>query len=295
MIEPMLAKLTDQEVNLTGTWISEPKLDGERIIATFDNEKINLWTRRHIQVSYKFPEIIESLKAIKDHQWVLDGELAVSGGFRRLLKRNVEDKTKINILSKKIPATYHIFDLLQWNGKDFTSKSLIQRKKILIQNIKPQHRLGIVPFRMVSNSTLKEHFQEYVQQGFEGMVLKNALSTYEPGKRSGEWLKIKREETVDVQVIGATKSTGSIAFGALILEKDGKYYGKVGTGFSDQERRNILNYLKENKGPHRETIPPELEADVLITTKPLLAEIKELEEIKGKPRAPVWVRFRWSV
>jgi DNA ligase-1 len=38
---------------------------------------------------------------------------------------------------------------------------------------------------------------------------------------------------MDVNMIGATKSTGSIVFGALILEKDGSYFGKAGTGFSD--------------------------------------------------------------
>lgn len=293
MTEPMLAKLTSIHVKLTGNWIIEPKFDGERIIAIRDGLKIGLWTRRHIQVAYKFPEIIESLKKIKDHHWILDGELTISGGFRRLLKRNVEDKIKIDILSRRIPATYHIFDIIQWDKEDLSQTTLVRRKKLLIDNIKPFDRIRIVPFQIVANSTLKKQFEAYVNQGYEGAVLKNAVSTYEAGKRSGEWLKIKKEETADVYVIGATKSTGSIPFGALILEKDGKYFGKVGTGFSDQERSEILNYLKENRGPQRETIPPKLNSDVLITTKPLLAEIKELEEIKGKPRAPVWLRFRW--
>ncbi len=296
MIEPMLAKLTSPEVNLTGSWISEPKYDGERIIAARKDNEISLWTRRHLQVSKKFPEIIKALKeSIKSDDWMLDGEMTVSGGFRTLLKRNVEDKLKISILSKKIPATYNIFDILTWKGEDLTQKPLVERKRILIKALHSDDRTRIVPFKIVDNQTVKDHFTEYRDQGYEGAVLKNTSSKYESGKRSGQWLKIKREDTVDVHVIGATKSTGSIAFGGLMMERNGKYFGKVGTGFSDQDRKDILKLLEENRGPLEIWVPPEVESEILITSQPLLAEIKVNEIIRGNsPRAPVWVRFRWG-
>lgn len=54
MIEPMLATLTDpKNFKLNGTWIIEPKYDGERIIAVRYSDKIDLWTQRNIQASYK--------------------------------------------------------------------------------------------------------------------------------------------------------------------------------------------------------------------------------------------------
>ena len=63
MIEPMLATLTNpKNLKLTGTWIIEPKYDGERIIAVRYGDEISLWTRRNIQASYKFPEIVKALK-----------------------------------------------------------------------------------------------------------------------------------------------------------------------------------------------------------------------------------------
>ena len=87
MLEPMLSKLAEEDVHLEGVWVSEPKLDGERIIALRKGDQIDLWTRRHVEVSYKFPEIISSLKKnIKGDNWILDGELTVPGGFRKLLK-----------------------------------------------------------------------------------------------------------------------------------------------------------------------------------------------------------------
>jgi DNA ligase-1 len=295
MIEPMLAQLTDKDIHLTGVWLSEPKYDGERMIAMCSQGNISLWTKRHVQATKKFPELVGALKkSLEGQDWMLDGEVTVSGGFRKLLKRNVEDKTKIYILSKKIPAIYNIFDILLWENEDLTKKSLIERKKILIGAIKPNEHIKIVPFKEVNSQNVEKHFNQYINEGFEGTVLKNSSSYYEPGRRSGQWLKIKMGDTVDVNVVGATKSTGSIAFGALILEKNGKFFGKVGTGFSDQDRKNILALLEKHKAPLSIQLPQNLESEVLITNKPLLAEIKVQEMIKRSPRAPVWVRFRWE-
>lgn len=293
-IEPMLAKLESPDIELAGTWISEPKFDGERLLAEYKEKKIGLWTRRHVQVSSKFPEVADALLKVDGDDWILDGELTVAGGFRRLLKRNVEDKTKIKILSQKIPATYHVFDILRWEGIDLTSKPLKDRKKILLNHVHPSDRVKIMPFRLVKSSEVKKQFQEYVNEGYEGAVLKNALSAYESGKRTGQWIKIKREETVDVNIIGATRSTGSIPFGALLMERDGKYFGKVGTGYNTAEQKSIMKILEENQGPVNISIPKDVESEVLITSRPLPAEIRVNEIFHGSPRAPVWVRFRWG-
>ena len=171
-------------------------------------------------------------------------------------------------------------------------KSLIERKSIIMKVVHPDEGTEIVPFQEADKP--EEQFLDFLKQGFEGAVIKNSYSKYEPGKRSDQWLKIKKGDTVDVNIIGATKSTGSIPFGALMMEKDGKYFGKVGTGFSDQDRKDILKLLKENQGPLMVTVPPGVESEILITSKPLLAEIKMQEMIKKSPRAPVWVRFRWE-
>lgn len=293
-IEPMLAKLESLDIDLKGTWISEPKYDGERLLAEEKDKKIGLWTRRHVQVSRKFPEVVAELLKVDGDDWILDGELTVPGGFRRLLKRNVEDKTKIKILSQKIPATYHVFDVLRWEGEDLTTRTLKERKKIMLDHIKPSNRVKIMPFRLVTSAEVKKHFKEYVDDGYEGAVLKNVFSTYEAGKRNGQWIKIKREETVDVNIIGATRSTGSIPFGALLMERDGKYFGKVGTGYSTAEQKSIMNILQENQGPLKVPIPRDVASEVLITSQPLPAEIKVNEIFEGSPRAPVWVRFRWG-
>lgn len=295
MMEPMLAKLEDINIQLSGNWISEPKYDGQRLIAEYDGNTMKMWTRRHLQVAKKFPELTEALqKNVKGSSWILDGELTVPGGLAKLVNRNVDDELRIKILSKKMPATYHIFDIMEYNGENLIDHPLKERKKILLEAVTPGEHNVLVPFKQVDNSTIYEHFKEYTGEGHEGAILKNTNSKYEPGKRTGQWIKIKREDTVDVYIIGATKSD-SIPFGALMMERKGEYFGKVGTGFSDQDRRDILKFLKENEAPLHVPVPDDVKDQILITTKPLFAEIKVNELIKGRsPRAPVWVRFRWD-
>jgi DNA ligase 1 len=292
MIDPMLATLTTPEIVLIGSWLIEPKYDGERIIAMRSGDEISLWTRRNIQASYKFPEIVEALKNnVEGNDWILDGEMTVSGSFRKLLNRNVEDRFKISLLSRKNPATYNVFDIIR-HEKDILKIPIIERKSILMKVVHPDDRIEIVPFHEVAQ--IEKQYLDYIKEGFEGVVIKNSYSKYEPGRRSDQWLKIKKGDTLDVHIIGATKSTGSIPFGALLMEKDGKYFGKVGTGFSDQDRVDILKLLKENQEPLKISIPPKVESEILVTSKPFLAEIKMQEMIKRSPRAPVWVRFRWN-
>lgn len=293
MIEPMLAQLKSHNINLEESWLVEPKYDGERLIAQRKGDNITLWTRRDIQVSYKFPEIVSALKKnINGDNWILDGELTVIGGFKQLLKRNVENKFKISILSRKIPATYNIFDILNWDGKDVLKIPLIERKSLLLKAVHLDEFINLVNFQELND--LKKHLEYNLKAGFEGIVLKKTYSPYEPGKRSGKWIKIKKQDTIDVQVIGATKSTGSQAFGALILKKDGKFFGKVGTGFTDNDRKHIFNILKKNQAPLNIKIPEIVFSELLISNEPLLAEIRVQEIINHSPRAPVWVRFRWN-
>jgi len=115
-------------INFQDSWIIEPKYDGERIIAILRDDKISLWTRRNIQASYKFPEIVEALKKnIDGDDWILDGELTVSGGFRQLLNRNVEDRFKISLLSRKNPCniSYIRYFTIQ-KRRDLTNKPLVR-------------------------------------------------------------------------------------------------------------------------------------------------------------------------
>lgn len=89
-----------------------------------------------------------------------------------------------------------------------------------------------------------------VERGLEGVVAKRRDSTYSPGLRSAQWIKVKNVRTQEVVIGGWTEGRGELSgtLGALLLgipEGDGlAYAGKVGTGFSDQARAELLVDLR---------------------------------------------------
>jgi bifunctional non-homologous end joining protein LigD len=94
----------------------------------------------------------------------------------------------------------------------------------------------------------ESYFQAALQKGLEGIMAKKIDSTYEPGMRSSNWLKIKETSTCDCVIFGYTKGEGDRekTFGALILglydpsKRLYVYVGKVGTGFSRKASELLL-------------------------------------------------------
>ncbi len=273
-------------------WIIEEKYDGERIVAQVEGKKVHLWTRRDIDVHNKFPEIEEGLLGlgIKKHT-VLDGELVVEGGFQSLHFRQTEDKLAIRVLSKKIPATYMLFDLLMLEGESIMKVPLSSRTESLNSLIETDSSV-LKRTPTFPPQEAKETFDRFVSRGGEGVIAKRLASAYEPGKRSHEWIKFKRVKTVDVDIIGATRSDANIPFASLMMMRNGKFFGNVGTGFTMKDREDILEFLKKNAVDKPATELPK-DIDPVILTRPLPAEVKVSEILnRGMPRAPVWVRFK---
>jgi DNA ligase-1 len=181
------------------------------------------------------------------------------------------------------------------DGRDLRSSALSARRQVLEDIMLPR---GIVRSPCVLADCLDEQMAAFVSLGYEGIVVKHPGSTYQPGKRSPSWLKLKPTKTVDVYVIGATVSP-AFQFGALVLAKDGRYYGKVGTGFSEDAtkpnyRGLIFEQISAKQAPLDPAygVPNEVRKEMILSTTPLPAEIKIQEEQNGSPRFPVWVRWR---
>jgi len=302
--EPMLCELVDARILDTiksERWIVQPKLDGERIIAQRKLGQIYLWTRRRKNIAKKYPEVVIALKYLPQMDWILDGELLCQGGFVNLLKRNTDDNFKIKLLAKAIPATYWVFDILQIAEMRMVSNIILDERKAILENFLPKQytQQFLTSVRLVPSYPAieaRQWFDRITDESGEGVILKCLDSMYEPGSRSRNWLKIKKLKVVDVQVVGATKSDAGLPFASLILLKDGEYFGKVGTGFSDRDRTEILEMLKAHSdGVQRFELPREVRAELLIECAPIEAEITLQEEIKGSPRFPVWHRFRTEV
>lgn len=245
--KPMMAQSREKPFN-DPNWIFEIKWDGIRALA-YIGESISLKTRNNKELINKFPELKE-LSELTNNV-VLDGEIIVmkSGivDFKAVIQRNQVTTTKdIEYLRAKNPATYILFDILEQNDSTLIDLPLIERKEILRKSVKEGKYV-------IHSSTIENHGIDYYQaaitNNLEGIIAKRKMSSYQPGVRSADWLKVKRVKTVDAVVFGYTIGEGARAksFGALILglydSGEPRYIGRVGTGFTDMKLKEVKEKL----------------------------------------------------
>ena len=112
---PMEAKLVD-ELPVGGDWQYEPKWDGFRCLAFRDGDKVDLMSKAGKPLARYFPELLDTLRAVKATRFVLDGEIVIphdgSLSFDELLLRIHPAKSRIDKLSKESPGSLIVFDLL---------------------------------------------------------------------------------------------------------------------------------------------------------------------------------------
>ena len=241
----MLAK-TAQAAFSSTEWIFEVKWDGIRAIS-YVNEEFSIRSRNNKELKTLFPELYE-LTGLTSNA-VLDGEIIVmSDGkvdFETLLKRiQATNSKEIAILQLKHPALYVLFDILEKDGESQISKPLMERKKILQETV--QEGKNVILSDFVKDRG-EAYYQASIDKGLEGVMAKKRDSVYLPGKRSVNWLKIKKIKDCDCVIFGYTKGKGNReqTFGALILglfdNEQAVFVGKVGTGLN----QNMLTKLTQ--------------------------------------------------
>jgi bifunctional non-homologous end joining protein LigD len=140
-----------------------------------------------------------------------------------------------------------LFDSLWDKGYDLTGKSVVQRRERLEEIIAAVPGIQVGGF--VENRG-KDLFRLAKEKGLEGIIAKRKASTYQHGRRSPDWLKIKSRPQQEFVVCGFTEGKGSRSkhFGALLLAayRDERlhYFGHSGSGFSEKGLQETLSRLK---------------------------------------------------
>jgi bifunctional non-homologous end joining protein LigD len=279
-------------------WIFEIKWDGIRAISYVDAE-VSIKSRNGKELKDKFPEL-EELRNIARNT-VLDGEIIVMKDkrtdFQTILERSrAPTKRDAQYMAKSYPATYVIFDILEKDGHQLISLPLIERKRILSDQVKEGKHVVLSVF--VEGDGVA-YYREAVKRGVEGIVAKKKGSPYELGVRSNNWLKIKKVLSCDCVIFGYTKGQGfrKGTFGALILglysNKTPVFIGKVGTGFSETTIKALLEAFEELK-TDRETLEDVDVPQEITWLKPkLVCEIVYQNLTKdGKLRMPTFHGLR---
>ncbi|MEA3193178.1 MAG: bifunctional non-ous end joining protein LigD, partial [Betaproteobacteria bacterium] len=290
---PMHAEIGDAVFN-DANWMWEPKLDGYRALAFIDGDGVKLRSRRGLELGEDFPKLLAELgRQAGEEGMVLDGEIVAfdaSGkpSFGAMQNRGAGAER----------AVFYAFDLLHFAGVDLRKATYADRRRYLAQCLLPSPLVQLVH---AEEDGVALH-KAAMANGFEGVIGKRKNSTYEAGKRSSAWLKVKASNTADFVVGGYTKGKGARApLGALLL---GHWQGKklrfashVGSGFDDKtlaRAKKLLEPLQRKTSPFADK--PELNAPTTWVEPKLVAEVKFQGWTDDHHlRAPVFLRLRDDV
>jgi bifunctional non-homologous end joining protein LigD len=236
----MLATLIDKPFHQEG-WLYEIKWDGYRALAFLGECEVELRSRNDKSFNEKFYPIHQAFS-----QWkidvVLDGEIVVVND------KGLSDFGALQNWRSEADGTlvYYAFDILWLDGKDLTNLPLSTRKEILNLVFEASDLLRL---SQSFEATGTAFFAIASQMGLEGIVAKKADSPYQVGKRSSDWLKIKIGKRQEVVIGGYTQNENSSkTFSSLLV---GVYHGtrlhytgKVGTGFTASDQREMMKLFK---------------------------------------------------
>jgi ATP-dependent DNA ligase len=236
-IKPQLA-LTRKQLPLGEEWAYEPKLDGFRAIVFVDGEDFYIQSRGGKELRRYFPEL-----SFAPGRWVLDGELVIRDAdgnleFDALQERIHPAQSRIELLSKEIPAGYIVFDLLAEGDESLLETPLAERRRRL-EAIAARADLELTP--LTTDTAQAEKWLGSI----EGVMAKQLDAPYIPGKRKG-MAKVKRERTIDCVVMGWRPGKEEGTVGSLILGLyDGDELRSVGhiSGFSAEAKRAMPKML----------------------------------------------------
>ncbi|MFA5395708.1 MAG: hypothetical protein WC346_06785 [Methanogenium sp.] len=248
---------------------ADSKLDGVRCIALI-NDNIKLLSRNGREFR-NYPFIAEEIKELGlNNNTKLDGEI-VMGHFQDLM-RTISRKEEGIELAKD--AVYNVFDTAE------TDKTFEERLKTLdeiektIESKKLKHIKIIRGKRMNNEEELTNFYNEQLEKGFEGIMVKALDGVYEH-KRTYAWMKMKPENSEDAPIVRVEEGSGKYKnlLGAFVCKLPDNTEVNVGSGFLDEERIEFWKRRNDLVGQ--------------------IVEIKYQEKTKdGSLRFPVFVRFR---
>jgi DNA ligase D-like protein (predicted ligase) len=234
-IEPMEC-LPGEHIPEGDLWTYELKLDGRRIEAVKTGGKVTLYSRRGTDLSNRFQYVTAARASLPD-ETVIDGELVAF---------DEQGKPNFNLLQNFRSSESHImlyaFDVLVRKGEELIGVPLSKRREILASTVKSHDHVGI---SQVSSQTATEMLAFVKGHGLEGIIAKRTDSVYEPGRRSGLWVKHRINRSQEFVIGGYIPShlgVDSIVIG-VYRGKDLHYAARVRAGFVPLTRRQVFERI----------------------------------------------------
>jgi bifunctional non-homologous end joining protein LigD len=301
--EPMMAKLATAIPKPDSPWGFEFKWDGIRALAYVEGGRVRLVSRSGEDVTPRYPEIHVMGRALGSREVILDGEVVALDengrpSFEQIQQRmGLTSESEVRRKMNLVPVIYMMFDLLWQDGHSLLDLPYAERRRRLGHLKLSGPSWQTPPWEKGGGEAMLE---ASAKGGLEGVMAKKLDSKYEPGRRSGAWLKVKNHNRQELVIGGWLEGEGKRRGypGALLVGYYGKdmkfvYAGKVGTGFSDamlEKLTAMMKPLEQAKSPF-EVGSPERKAHFV---KPkLVADFEFVEWTRsGQLRAPSFKGLR---
>jgi len=236
---------TTKKIPTSNDWQHEVKWDGIRVMVIIDEKSIQLLSKSKLDITARFPEL-NTRELFDCNSAIMDGEMIcpLEDGrpdFPLVMKRFRSIKIEtVHRLSKRLPVLVQLFDLMELDKVDLTSKPLIERQELL-RKIVDQSGNFKIPEVFDDG---KELWKVVKKSRLEGIVSKRKDSSYRPGIRTPDWVKIKNRSSSPCVIIGYSTS---FAYFAEIAKGGLMYRGSLEAGKKLLEKCRQLKQLSE---PH---------------------------------------------
>ncbi len=251
-LEPMLA-LLQEDIPRGEQWSYEPKWDGFRALVFRDGDDVQLMSRKGQPLHRYFPELVAELKAALPARCVVDGEIIMPGekglDFDALQLRLHPAQSRIDKLSKAIPASFVAFDLLALGDEDLREQPFVTRRARLDEVVPVGPRVFVTP-RTRSADEAAGWFDQFEGAGLDGVIAKLDGLPYAHGERV--MVKVKHGRTADCVVGGYRLSKKGDGVASLLLglydEQGVLHHVGHTSSFKANERRELLAQMKALTG-----------------------------------------------
>jgi bifunctional non-homologous end joining protein LigD len=249
---PMLCTVEPIDLAKPG-YLYELKLDGARLLAHREGSSVTLRYRTGRNATESYPEVARAVRALATERLILDGEVVAFDeqgrpDFQKLGGRiHATRALEARRAARETPVCFLVFDLLAIDQLDLRGLPLRERKRLLARVAPGKGVIRVLDHLQDDGQALWEFC---AQQGLEGVVAKRADAPYSLGpRRTGDWVKRKREREDDLVVVGFTRGEGARdALGALELATYAGerlvYRGRVGSGIDGELLQRLLSRLK---------------------------------------------------
>jgi DNA ligase D-like protein (predicted ligase) len=282
-----------------GRWGYEFKWDGVRAVSLVRDGTVGLWARSRTEITVRYPELARLPATLAGRHAVLDGEVVALDALGRpdfgaLQGRMHRTGPEVRRMAAAAPVTYLVFDLLALDGADLTGLPYTERRKRLDDLQPAGERWVATPWYRGGGADVHAASRE---NGLEGVVAKRLDSPYRAGVRAPEWRKVKHLRMQSVVVGGWRPGQGRRegTIGSLLVgvpDDEGRlvFVGHVGTGFSDQDLRDLQRMLtSRTTTPFEGALPREVTRDAHWVEPDLVGEVAyAVWTADNRLRHPAW-------